>query len=86
MAKKTAAGVAKGLGLKVPEYKPTLTLDEKVYPDLKSLKVDDVVDVHLKVKITSVSKSQYDPSGKLHVTGTIENAAKESSADVAEED
>lgn len=72
--------------LDMPEYKPTITLDEKLYPDLNNLKVDQVVDLHVKVKINSISRSQYDPKKALHVSGTIENAAEESASDVAEED
>lgn len=74
--KKTVKDVNEAMGVK--EYKPEITLDEKIYPDLKDLKVDDVVDLSVKFKVTSVSKSQYDTSDKLQVRGTIENAESES--------
>lgn len=75
MAKKTVKEVNKAMAM--PVYKPTITLDKSIYPDIKNLKIDQVVELKLKVKINNISRSQYDPQKPLHVTGTIENAAKE---------
>lgn len=79
MAKTKVSEVSKAMG--IPEYKPTLTLDKKLYPDLKNLKIDQVIDLNVKVKINSITRSQYNPSQPLHVSGTIENAQSEGSDD-----
>lgn len=76
MAKKTAKEVASAIG--IDDYKPTITLDKKIYPDLDKLKVDEIVDLTIKVKINNISRSQYGDKA-LHVSGTIENAESESS-------
>lgn len=73
--KKSVAAVNKAM--EIPAYKPTITLDSKLYPKLDTLKVDDVIDLSIKVKITNISRSQYSSGKELHVSGTIENASDE---------
>lgn len=83
MAKKTEKEVRQAL--EVPEYKPTITLDEKLYPDLENLKVDQEIELKIKVKITNISRFQYSPKKTLHVSGTIENAKGEDYGDEADD-
>lgn len=72
MAKKTKASVAKAM--EVPyEYKPSLELTESMYKGLKDLKVDDVVNIELKVKVTSIRRQQYEGK-ELCVSAEIQNA------------
>lgn len=70
MAKKTVAEVEKAMDV---EYKPSLDINEKMYPKIKDLKVDDVINLSLKVKITSVSRDRWNQN-KLSVRGDILNA------------
>lgn len=74
MTKKTASAVAKAMD--IPAYKPTITLDKNIYPDIANLKIDQVVELKIKVKINNISRERYNQN-KLHVSGTIENAADE---------
>lgn len=79
MSAKDAKTVASKMGLDTV-YKPTITLDKSLYPDVDKLKVDDVVNLNVKVKITNVSRDQYG-GNQLHVSGTIENAEDEDNED-----
>jgi hypothetical protein len=73
MAKKSKASVAKAMEVEY-EYKPSLELTDSMYKGLKDLKVDDVVNIELKVKITSIRRQQYGEKKELCVSAEIQNA------------
>ena len=83
MAKKTESAVAKAM--EVDTYKPTLELDKNIYPDIANLKIDEKINVTLKVKITNISRDRWN-NDKLRVSGTIENAVKNKRDDYDEDD
>lgn len=71
MAKKSKASVAAAMN--IPVYKPTIEVDEKMYPGVKDLKIDQEVSLTLKVKVTSIQRDRWN-KGKLSVRGEIQNA------------
>lgn len=83
MAKKTVAAVNKAM--EVPEYKPTIEIDDKMYPGVKDLKIDQEVTLSLKVKVKSIRRDRWN-GNKLCVTGEIENANPEAENDMDEDD
>lgn len=83
MAIKSKAVLAEKMG--VDEYKPTIEIDEKMYPKVTDLKVDEVVNLSLKVKVTSIRRDRWN-NNKLCVSGTIENADPEKEDDMDEDD
>lgn len=83
MAKKTQAQVAKAM--EVPEYKPSIEIDEKMYPGVKDLKIDQEVTLSLKVKIKSIRRDRWN-GDKLSVSGEIQNADPEKEDDMDEDD
>lgn len=83
MAKKTQSQVAKAM--EVPEYKPCIEIDEKMYPGVKDLKIDQDITLTLKVKIKSIRRDRWD-GNKLSVSGEIQNAAPEKEDDIDEDD
>ena len=74
MAKKSKKQVAKAMEVEAYEYKPSLELTESMYKGLKDLKVDEVVHIDLKVKVTSISRRQWSKNKELCVSAEIQNA------------
>lgn len=74
MAAKNEKTVAKAMGIE--DYKPTIQLDKSLYPDIGKLKIDDVVELNVKVKITDLHRQRWQ-NNKLCATGEIQNAEPE---------
>lgn len=74
MAKKNLKDVETAMGIE--EYKPHIEITKKLYPDIDKLKVDDVINMSIKVKVKRISRDEWGDK-KLHASGTIEDADSE---------
>lgn len=74
MAKKSKKLVAEAMG--VEKYRPHIELDEKLYPKLKELNIDDVVELNIKVKVKSITRQEWN-GNKLCVTAEVQDAEEE---------
>lgn len=78
MAKKSSEAVEKAMG--IDEYKPCLELNEKMYPGVKDLTIDEVITLELKVKVKSISRNTWN-GNKLSVSAEILDAESDTDED-----
>ena len=76
MAKKSKEAVAQAMEVEIPEYRPHLEITEKMYPKLKNLKVDETVEMNLRVKVTSINREEWGDK-KLRASAVILDAQED---------
>jgi hypothetical protein len=80
MAKKSKKAVEQAMEVDSYEYRPSIELTEKIYPQAKDLKVDEEVTLEIRVKVTSIRRNDWGDK-KLCVSATVLDADEDNDED-----
>lgn len=74
MAKKSKKTVAQAMDVKMPEFKPRLTVNVEQIPEIKDWSVGEEYDLNIRGKMVAVRDGEFDEDSPMEATFIVENA------------